>query len=76
VIVRKVCSDCLIYTTCNEACEGYYNKYVPIVEWLSDYKHKVSEKEFGEKLDECYCLDDKTSDCPRHGFSDLLSKRV
>jgi len=54
MIVRKVCSDCLIYTVCTNACEDYYNRYVPIVEWLSECKHKVSEEEFEEKLDELH----------------------
>jgi len=54
MVVRKVCNDCLVYTICNDACEGYYNTYIPIVEWLSECEHKVSEKEFEEHLDELF----------------------
>jgi hypothetical protein len=54
MVVRSVCTDCLIYTICSGSCEDYYNTYWAMVDWLSECEHKVSEKEFEEHLDELF----------------------
>lgn len=52
MVVRSICTDCLVYAICSGTCEDYQRVYWSMVEWLSECEHKVSEEEFEEHLDE------------------------
>jgi hypothetical protein len=50
MIVKEVCSDCIVSQVCSASCEDYYTVYGAVKGWLSGCTYKVSEEEFIREL--------------------------
>jgi len=50
MVVREVCSDCIVNQICSATCEDYYTVYGAVKGWLSGCTYRVSEEEFTREL--------------------------
>jgi len=50
LVVREICTDCLVFTICSGACQNYHTVYGAMMGWLGGCTYKVSEDELIENL--------------------------